>query len=155
MKSATATLILPNGETFGPKGELKAAEPQVEATTGMVTLRISFPNPDYLLLPGLYVEVEVPQATQKDAILVPQSAVMRDPKGGIHAWVVEDGKIAVRDLTVLGTSGNAWVTTAGLKPGDQIITSGFQKAAPGAPVQIVPGAEQAGAAAGQQPAAGN
>lgn len=134
--SGMAQLILPNNDPYPLEGELRAAEPQVEPTTGMVTLRISFPNPDHILLPGMYVEVQLPQAIARDAVLVPQSAVMRDRQGGAHVWVVEDGKVAVRDLTILAASGNQWVTTAGLKNGDAVITSGFQKAAPGAPVTI-------------------
>lgn len=162
LKSAEATLILPDGAVFEHKGQLKAAEPQVEPTTGMVTLRISFANPDFLLLPGLYVEVVLPQATEKNAILVPQPSVMRDVHGGANVWVVEDGKIAVRPVTVLGTSGSDWVVTSGLKDGDQIVTSGFQKAGPGAPVQIAPpegdaaaAGAAAGAPAGAAPAEGN
>jgi len=148
LHSAEATLILPNGETFDQKGLMKAAEPQVEPTTGMVTLRISFPNPDFALLPGLYVEVVIPQATEKNAILVPQTAVMRDAQGAANVWVVEGGKVAVRPVTILGASGSDWVVTSGLQEGDQFVTSGFQKAAPGAEVLIAPaeGAAPAGAA---------
>lgn len=137
-KLAEAALILPNGETYPQKGQMKAAEPQVEPTTGMVTLRISFENPDFVLLPGLYVEVVLPQTTEKNTVLVPQSALMRDVRGGANVWVVEDGKIAVRPVTVLGASGNNWVVSSGLNAGDQIVTSGFQKAGPGAAVEIAP-----------------
>ena len=145
--AVTASMILPDGTTYQHKGQLKAAEPQVVPTTGMVTLRIAFANPDHLLLPGLYVEVELPQSAVKDAILVPQSAVMRNTKGEAYAWIVEDGKVVVRSLTILTSSGNAWVTTAGLKAGDKVITSGFQKIAPGASVDVVqvPAHEQAAA----------
>lgn len=153
VKTAEATLVLPNGEVFAHKGQLKAAEPQVEPTTGMITLRISFANPDFTLLPGLYVEVGLPQATEKNAILVPQSAVMRDVHGGANVWIVEDGKIAVRPVTVLGASGNQWVVTAGLKDGEQIVTAGFQKAGPGAAVQIAPPPGEAPAAEGAAPTA--
>lgn len=135
MAGVSAMMILPNGEPYSHQGSLTAAEPMVEPTTGMVTLRISFPNPDHLLLPGLYVEVEIPQVTAEGAVLVPQNAVMRDTHGGAHAWVVEDGKITVRDLTILTASGNSWVVTGGLNSGDVIVTSGFQKAGPGAEVQ--------------------
>ncbi len=142
--SGHATLLLPNGVTYPETGELRAAEPQVEPTTGMVTLRISFPNPDLLLLPGLYVEVELPQATADKAVLVPMNAVIRDQTGAASAWVVEDGKVAVRELTILSSSGNQWVTTSGLADGDRLITSGFQKAGPGAPVSIAPDEAVAG-----------
>ena len=142
VKSAEATLFLPNGAPFNQKGKLKAAEPQVEPTTGMITLRISFANPDFVLLPGLYVEVELPQTTEKNTILVPQSAVMRDQSGAANVWIVEGsaeaGKVAVRPITILGASGGNWVVTAGLNAGDQIVTSGFQKAGPGADVTVLP-----------------
>lgn len=146
-----ATMILPTGDTYPIKGELRAAEPQVEPTSGMITLRIAFPNPDQLLLPGLYVEVVLPQMEEKGVYLVPQSVVMRDTKGVPHAWVVENGTVAVRQLTVLTSEGSNWVVTGGLNPGDQIITSGFQKVAPGAAVEIAPAEAPAG---GPQPPAG-
>lgn len=143
--SGVASMILPNGQVYPLKGDLKAAEPRVEPTTGMVTLRVAFANPDGLLLPGLYVEVELPQTVVKDAVLVPQSAVMRDTGGGAFVWVVEEGKVAVRPVTTVTGSGNRWVVGGGLKSGDAVVTSGFQKAAPGAPVEIAkePAGEQA------------
>lgn len=134
--SVTASMILPDSSTYEHEGSLKAAEPQVEATTGMVTLRLTFANPDLKLLPGLYVEVELPQTTAKDAILVPQGAVMRNAKGEAYVWVVEERKVAVRPVTILTGTGNQWVTTAGLKAGDTVITSGFQKISPGAAVEV-------------------
>jgi membrane fusion protein (multidrug efflux system) len=137
MKHASATMILPNRQIFEAKGEIKAAEPQVEPTTGMITLRVSFPNPNHKLLPGLYVEVELPQSVTKGAVLIPQNAVMRDARGEASVWVVEDGKIAVRKLTVITADGNRWVTTGGLKACDAIVVSGFQKAGPGTAVQVV------------------
>jgi len=136
MKHANATMILPNRQLYEAKGEIKAAEPQVEPTTGMVTLRVSFPNPDHKLLPGLYVEAELPQNVIKDAVLVPQNAVMRDAKGGASVWIVEGDKIVVRELTIVTADGNRWVTTGGLSGGEAIVVSGFQKAAPGAEVQM-------------------
>lgn len=143
--SGVASMILPNGQVYPLKGDLKAAEPRVEPTTGMVTLRVAFANPDGLLLPGLYVEVELPQTVVKDAVLVPQSAVMRDTGGGAFVWVVEEGKVAVRPVTTVTGSGNRWVVGGGLKSGDAVVTSGFQKAAPGALVEIAkePAGEQA------------
>lgn len=136
IKHVSATMILPNRQIFGAKGEIKAAEPQVEPTTGMITLRVSFPNPDHKLLPGLYVEVELPQSVTRNAVLIPQNAVMRDAKGEASVWIVEDGKIAVRKLTVVASDGNRWVTTGGLKAGDAIVVSGFQKVEPGITVQV-------------------
>lgn len=144
---AQATLLLPNGDVYDHKGQLRAAEPQVEPTTGMVTLRISVPNPQFRLLPGLYVEVELPQAETAQAVLVPQSVVMRAENGDASVWVVEDGKIAERGVSIVGSSGRFWVTNDGLNSGDQIVTSGFQKAGPGAEVQIIPSEDQSAPAA--------
>lgn len=136
-KGATATMILPDGTTYPLNGNLTAAEPRVEPTTGMVTLRISFANPDHRLLPGLYVEVDLPQATAENAILVPQSAVMRNNKGEPSVWVVSNDKVEQRPLTVFTTAGNELVTTSGLREGDAVITSGFQKTGPGATVKVI------------------
>lgn len=149
MKHSSATMFLPNRQVFEAKGEIKAAEPQVEPTTGMVTLRISFPNADHRLLPGLYVEVELPTSVTEGAVLVPQNAVMRDASGAASVWIVEDGKIAVRELTIVTSEGNRWVTTGGLKGGESIVVSGFQKAAPGAEVQVQAIGENSQAAPGE------
>ena len=136
-KSAGVVMFLPDGTAYRHKGDLKAAEPKVEPTTGMVTLRVSFPNPDYTLLPGLYVEVDLPQAKANAAVLVPQSAVMRNTKGEAYAWVVKDSKVEQRILKVFNATGNQVVTTGGLQEGDAVVTSGFQKIAPGASVKII------------------
>lgn len=144
-----AKLILPNGQIFDQTGELRAVEPRVEPTTGMVTLRIAFPNPTSRLLPGLYVEVELPVAQTRNAILLPKNVVMRDQSGAASVWLVEDGVVTVRPVEIVTGSGNDWVTTGGLVAGDQVITSGFQKVAPGAQVEIATpeAAGQAGAEA--------
>ena len=131
-------LILADGSEFAQKGRLEAAEPQVEPTTGMITLRMTFPNPDHILLPGMYVEVDLPQAIARNAVALPQNAVMRDRVGNAYVWVVDEGKVAQRPIQVASSSGNQWIVTDGVKAGDQVITSGFQKTAVGAPVEIVP-----------------
>lgn len=142
-----ASLILPDGTVYPLKGRLDAAEPQVEPTTGMVTLRMTYPNPDKTLLPGMYVEVDMPQAIDKNAIALPQDAVMRDTMGNPYVWVVDDGKVAQRSVKVATSEGNTWIVTDGVRSGDQVMTSGFQKVRPGAPVTIVPdGAAQGDAA---------
>ncbi|MDQ2066008.1 efflux RND transporter periplasmic adaptor subunit [Xinfangfangia sp. CPCC 101601] len=142
--SGEATLILADGSTYPVKGKLAAAEPKVEPTTGMVTLRMAYPNPDHILLPGMYVEVDLPQALANDAVAVPQNAVMRDRSGGTFVWVVDAGAVAVRPVEVVTSEGNLWILSSGLKEGDQVITSGFQKIGPGAPVAVVPAAAATG-----------
>lgn len=151
LMSGQATLILPNGKVFEQKGELRAAEPQVEPTTGMVTLRIGFPNPEFRLLPGLYVEVEMPQTEVENAILLPKDVVFRDQSGAASVWVVKDDVIEVQPVTIVTGSSNDWVISSGITPGEQIVTAGFQKAAPGAKVVVEP--PQAAGQPGAQPAA--
>lgn len=145
-----AEMSLADGSVFPIKGKLAAAEPQVEPTTGMITLRMTYPNPKHILLPGMYVEVNLPQAIVRDAILVPQSAVMRDRTGAALTWVVDNGVITVRPVDLAGTSGNQWIVTKGLNEGDQVVVSGFQKTGPGAPVTPVPANAPAPAAAPEQ-----
>lgn len=149
-----AKLILPNGQAFDQSGELRAAEPRVEPTTGMVTLRIAFSNPAARLLPGLYVEVELPVAEAKGAVLLPKNVVMRDQTGATSVWLVENGVVTVRPVEIMTGSGNEWVTTGGLAAGDQVITSGFQKVVPGAQVEIA-APKTAGQAGAPQEAKGN
>ncbi|SOC08006.1 efflux RND transporter periplasmic adaptor subunit [Rhodobacter maris] len=133
-----AHLVLADGSIFPHSGRLEAAEPRVEPTTGMVTLRMTFPNPDHVLLPGMYVEVDLPQAKAPGAFALPQNVVMRERNGDAYVWLVEEGKVAKRPIEIGRASGNDWIVTSGLNEGDQVITSGFQKTGPGAPVTVVP-----------------
>ena len=144
--TGAATLILADGSTYHETGHLAAAEPNVEPTTGMITLRMTFTNPDHLLLPGMYVEVDLPQAMARGAVALPQSTVMRDRGGNPFVWVVDQGSVAQRPVHVATSSGSDWIVTDGVREGDQVITSGFQKTGVGAPVEVVP-AEGTGAAA--------
>ncbi|MEY8099292.1 efflux RND transporter periplasmic adaptor subunit [Falsihalocynthiibacter sp. S25ZX9] len=128
-------LKLADGTIYEHQGELSAAEPHVKETTGTIVLRLSFPNSEGFLLPGMYVQVEMPQGVVKDAILVPQQAVSRDRRGVPMALVVNaDNVVEQRTLTVLRDHGNDWVVTAGVVAGDRVIVSGLQKTAPGATV---------------------
>jgi membrane fusion protein (multidrug efflux system) len=132
---ATVRLKLADGSDYSETGELKAAEPNVNPQTGVVTLRMQFDNPDLLLLPGMYVQVEMPVEVAHDVYLVPQEGVVRDRRGRPLAWVVkEDGVIEERALSVIQNRGNAWVVEEGLNPGDRVMVAGFQKTAPGATV---------------------
>lgn len=133
-----AEMTLADGSIYPVKGKLSAAEPQVEPTTGMITLRMTYENPNHVLLPGMYVEVDLPQAIVRNSVRVPQSAVMRDRAGQASVWIVENGVVAVRPVTIAESSGNRWVITDGLQGGEQVIVSGFQKTGPGAPVAPVP-----------------
>lgn len=128
-------LTLADRTAYDQTGELTAAEPHVDESTGVVTLRLQFPNPDEMLLPGMYVQVEMPQGVVENAVLVPQEGVSRDRRGNPTAMVVgADNIVEQRALTIISDRGSDWIVTDGVKSGDQVIVEGFQKIAVGAPV---------------------
>ncbi|MGN7869269.1 efflux RND transporter periplasmic adaptor subunit [Paracoccus sp. 22332] len=145
----TVTLRLADGSTYEHTGSLTAAEPHVDETTGVITLRMEFANPEGFLLPGMFVLADIPQAQLKDAILAPQEGVSRDRRGRPVAMVVNDQNLVEeRALEIAQDHGNQWVVTKGLAAGDRIIVAGVQRIAPGAPVTPQErGSEDAGAAA--------
>ena len=135
VNAQNVTLKLSDDSTYDHAGTLSAAEPHVNETTGTIVLRLSFPNPEGLLLPGMYVQVDIPQAVLKGAILVPQQAVARDRRGMPTALVVTpENVVEQRELTVLRDQGSSWVVTKGLVAGDRVIVAGLQKTAAGATV---------------------
>ena len=122
------TLRLADGTDFGTDGTLTAAEPYVNETTGVVTLRLSFDNPERILLPGMYVQAVVQQTVATDVILAPQEGVARDRRGQPIAMVVNaQNVVEQRQLTILQDQGNAWVVSEGLSDGDRIVVEGVQK----------------------------
>ena len=129
------TLTLADGSVFDQTGTLTAAEPDVNEQTGVVVLRMQFANPDKLLLPGMYVQVQIATTTAKNVYLVPQEAVSRDRRGQPTALVVgAENVVEMRQLSVVSDQGSNWVVDSGLNPGDRVIVMGLQKAAPGATV---------------------
>ena len=132
------TLIMEDGTKYPQTGELTLSEVSVDPGTGTITLRAEFPNPENILLPGMFVRTELPQGTMEKALLVPQRAVMREANGTPYVYVVEDGKIAIRRLVTHRTQGQNWIVEEGLKPGEKVVTEGLQRIRPGVPVQIVP-----------------
>lgn len=131
----TVRLTLADGSDYGETGTITAAEPSVDPQTGVVVLRMQFENPDRLLLPGMYVQVDLPVGTVSDVILAPQEAVQRDRRGRPIAWVVNDGNVVEeRQLTILQDRGADWVVSEGLRDGERIVVAGFQKTGPGATV---------------------
>ncbi|WP_339694746.1 efflux RND transporter periplasmic adaptor subunit [Celeribacter baekdonensis] len=135
----TVELRLTDGSTYEQKGELSAAEPHVDEQTGSILLRLSFPNPDHFLLPGMYVQVEMPQGLIKDAILVPQEAITRDRRGRPMAFVVTpDNIVEQRTLTVQSDQGANWVVTEGVASGEMVIVAGLQKVSAGMTVAPQP-----------------
>ena len=136
---AKVRLTLEDGQDYGQVGTVDFAEPTVDESTGTVTLRATFPNPEGLLLPGMYVTAHIAQAIERDAYLVPQQGVTRDPQGNATIMVVgKDNKVVVRNVKAPRTQGAFWVVTDGLQPGDRIIVQGTGKIRPGQPVKPVP-----------------
>ena len=132
-------LVLEDGTPYPLEGTLKFTEVTVEPSTGSVTLRMVFPNPDHVLLPGMFVRAVVEQGADEAAILAPQMGVTRNPKGDPIAMVVgKDGKVEQRILEVQRAMGDRWLVTSGLAAGDQLIVDGLQRIRPGVPVTAVP-----------------
>lgn len=120
-------LKLDDGSTYNHAGSLKFSGVTVTEGTGTVTLRAVFPNPDHLLLPGMYVRAVLDQAIDDKAILIPQKAVTRSASGVTSVLVVVAGKVEQRVLTIDRAVGNQWWVTSGLNAGDQVIVEGGQK----------------------------
>ena len=133
-------LLFINNETdaYVDKGKILFSDVTVNQGTGMVQLRILFPNPDEALLPGLFVRARVEQSRQDNAITIPQQAVVRNPDGSIMVWAVDDtGIVTPRTINVSKAIGNRWLVTRGLKPGDKIVVEGLQKIRSMAKVNVV------------------
>jgi len=148
--STAVKLLLPDGSTYAQEGALEFAEVAVDEATGTVTLRAKFPNPDDVLLPGMYVRAILDEAVDQSAILAPQQGISHDAKGNATAMVVgADGKAELRTVTANRTIGDRWLVEDGLKDGDKLIVEGTNKIGPGMPVH---GTEQGSAAAPGAPA---
>ena len=138
---AQVRLRLPDGSDYGYTGTVQFTEVVVNADTGSVTLRARFPNPQSLLLPGMFVTAQFAQAINTTAYLVPQQAISRDPKGSATLWVVGPGNTAVqRTVVAERTDGANWVVTQGLAGGEKVITQGIGNLREGAKIKPVPAA---------------
>ncbi|MBC3940328.1 efflux RND transporter periplasmic adaptor subunit [Sphingomonas albertensis] len=136
---AEVRLTLEDGSEYGATGSVEFAEALVNTETGTVTLRARFPNPQGLLLPGMFVQAKFAQAINQRAFLVPQAGVSRDAKGNATVYVVDANNKAVqKNIRADRTQGAFWVVTGGLNPGDRIITQGLSKIAPNQGVKPVP-----------------
>ncbi|HXR47884.1 MAG TPA: efflux RND transporter periplasmic adaptor subunit [Candidatus Limnocylindrales bacterium] len=136
---AKVTLLLDDGTTYAHPGKLLFSDVTVDPTSGMVTLRSEFPNPDHLLLPGMFARGVLQEAVDNQAITVLQRGVNIGPNGVASVMVVgADGKVAARVIKIGQAIGNKWIVTDGLKAGETIIVEGLQKAMPGMPVKPVP-----------------
>ncbi|WP_025821464.1 efflux RND transporter periplasmic adaptor subunit [Shewanella marina] len=133
--NANVSLILEDGSNYKHIGQLKFTELSVNETTGSVIIRAQFPNPEGLLLPGMFVRTQLSVGIDPQAILVPQKGVTRNPKGqGVVMVVNSDNKVEAKIVTTGGVINNQWVITSGLAAGDKVIVEGLQKIRPGAPV---------------------
>jgi membrane fusion protein, multidrug efflux system len=136
---AGVRLKLEDGSDYSMTGVIQFSEVVVDPGTGTVTLRARFPNPQGVLLPGMFVRALFAQSVNTSAFLVPQQAVTRDPQGNATVLVVGPNNRAVqRKVTAERTQGAFWVVTEGLNPGDRVITQGLGRARPGQPVKPVP-----------------
>ncbi|WP_156928293.1 efflux RND transporter periplasmic adaptor subunit [Bradyrhizobium sp. th.b2] len=125
-------LVLDDGSIYPIPGKLLFSDAKVDAHTGQVTLRGEFPNPDRILLPGMYVRVQIEQGIDSDAIAVPQQAIQRNGGGGSEVFVVKDDNlVAVQPVRTGSLQGGHWFVTEGLKAGDMVVVEGFQKFAAG------------------------
>jgi len=137
--TAQVRLKLPDGTYYGYSGTVEFSEVLVDQGTGSVTLRARFPNPQSVLLPGMFVTAEFAQAVDTSAFLVPQSAITRDPKGNATLFVVGPGNRAVQRVVVATrTQGTYWVVTQGLAAGEKVITQGTANLKDGDQVKAVP-----------------
>lgn len=137
--AAQVTLLLEDGSVYQHPGKLLFSDITVDPNTGMVMLRAEFPNPERLLLPGMFARGRLEQAVNEEAITAPMRAIARGAGGAATALVVDAAnKVEVRMLTLGDSVGDRWIVTAGLKAGDRIIVEGLQKARPGAVVKPFP-----------------
>jgi membrane fusion protein (multidrug efflux system) len=137
--TADVQLTLEDGSAYPLHGVIEFAETIVDQTTGSVTLRARFPNPQGLLLPGMFVRAKLSQATAKNAILVPQQSLSRDPRGSATVYVVgPDNKAQLKSVQADRTVGASWLVTSGLAAGDKVIVEGLDRVKPNQPVHPVP-----------------
>ena len=137
--TAQVRLKLPDGSDYGLTGTVEFSQVLVDQSTGTVTIRARFANPQSVLLPGMFVTARFAQAVQTSAILVPQEAVSRDPQGNATVWVVGPNNKAVqRTVQADRTQDQYWVVTSGLAAGEKIITQGTANLTPGAMIKPVP-----------------
>jgi len=135
--STKLALKLEDGSMYKQSGMLQFQEVAVDESTGSVTLRATFPNPDGILLPGMYVRALIDEAINASAVLVPQQAVQRDPKGNATALIVTaENKVEKRVLTTDRVIGDTWLVNSGLNAGDRVIVEGVNKVRVGDSVRV-------------------
>ncbi len=131
-------LILEDNTAYPQEGKLQFSDVTVDPTTGSVILRVVFPNPEGVLLPGMFVQAVIKEGLDEQAILIPQQGVSRDHKGNPFALIVDvESKVELRMLTLDRAIGDQWLISAGLAPGDRVIVEGLKRLRPGATVKAV------------------
>lgn len=141
------TILLEDGSAYAQQGRLQFADVTVDPRTGSYALRVLVPNPDGLLLPGMYVRAQVDMGQRPQGLLAPQQAITRDPKGQAVAMVVTaEGVVEARVLSASRTQGDQWLVDEGLQAGERVIVEGLQKVKPGDQVRVI----EAGTVAPQQ-----
>lgn len=132
-------LVMENGQPYSLKGTLQFSDVTVDESTGSITLRAIFPNPQHSLLPGMFVRARIDEGVQPNAILVPQQGVTRTPRGDATVLVVNaKNQVEVRSVTASQAIGSQWLISNGLNTGDKVIVSGLQKVRPGVSVSSEP-----------------
>ncbi|HBQ1174294.1 TPA: efflux RND transporter periplasmic adaptor subunit [Klebsiella aerogenes] len=134
--SKSVQLIMENGQPYPLKGSLQFSDVTVDESTGSITLRAVFPNPQHTLLPGMFVRARIDEGVNPQAILVPQQGVTRTPRGDATVLIVNaQNQVENREVTAAQAIGDKWLITSGLQNGDKVIVSGLQKVRPGVTVK--------------------
>jgi len=132
------TIIFLDGTTYPHEGTLDLLDVGMRTETGSRPARVTFPNPERLLVPGQFVTVRFKGTVKTEAILVPQRAVQQGPKGPVLYVVANGDKVEIRDVQATSWQGNQWLIEEGLHAGEQVVVGGFQRIMPGVPVKPVP-----------------
>jgi RND family efflux transporter MFP subunit len=139
-EGAKVRLLLEDGSVYSEVGTLQFSDVTVNPSTGSITLRALFPNPQRKLLPGMFVRAQLEEGTRPQSLLVPQVAVRRDAQGKASVLVIDgEAKVAERQVQAPRAVGNKWLITEGLAAGDKVIVEGQQKVRPGSTVSISSG----------------
>ncbi|MBJ9337011.1 efflux RND transporter periplasmic adaptor subunit [Citrobacter portucalensis] len=132
-------LMLENGKPYRHTGTLEFSDPAVDETTGSVTLRAVFPNPEGEILPGMYVTALLDEGSQQNVLMVPQQGITHNEQGKATALILDqENVVQLREINAVKAVGNQWLVTAGLRPGDRVIVSGLQRIRPGIKARVLP-----------------
>lgn len=132
-------LMLENGKPYRHTGTLEFSDPAVDETTGSVTLRAIFPNPEGEILPGMYVTALLDEGSQQNVLMVPQQGITHNEQGKATTLILDqENVVQLREINAVKAVGNQWLVTAGLRPGDRVIVSGLQRIRPGIKARVLP-----------------